>query len=53
MAGYGNVSRPQNRAELLSPTHDWDELGPHGAGYNIEAGNDVIKLDPGVTAVKG
>jgi len=33
----------------VSPSSDWNETGPQGPGYYTKIGNDVRKLEPGLT----
>lgn len=32
----------------VSPTHDWDDVGPQGPGYYVTTGSEVRKLEPGM-----
>jgi hypothetical protein len=43
-----NYHNPQTGENYwVSPTSDWDQNGPEGAGYYARSGNDVVKLKPG------
>jgi hypothetical protein len=33
----------------VSPSSDWNETGPQGPGYYTKIGNDVRKLEPGLS----
>jgi hypothetical protein len=45
MEHYHDARTGQNY--WVSPSRDWSETGPQGAGYYIRNGNDTIKLDSG------
>jgi hypothetical protein len=42
---YHNSSTGENY--WVSPSEDWVQNGPQGAGYYAHSGNDYVKLDPG------
>jgi len=47
MENYHDASTGQNY--WVSPSHNWDETGPQGPGYYTKIGNEVRKLEPGVS----
>jgi len=47
MENYHDPNTGQNY--WVSPSRDWDETGPQGPGYYAKAGNDIRKLEPGLS----
>lgn len=47
MENYHDANTGQNY--WVSPSHDWVETGPQGPGYYAKLGNEIRKLEPGVS----